>query len=139
MVSGGAGLTLSRLNSWRMWVVLEVDDQRGVGVFESDDYRFGVALSSLGAGVGVVDGEEGGGLFGAEGFEAVGLDGGHVDEGDVLVGGQLADVGVVAHVAFDLDFPSGPSFQMLRMVMERRMGVAFLARVSAMYLRMYQP
>ena len=84
-------------------------------------------------------GKRSGGLFRAEGLEAVGGDGGHVDEGDMLGGGELVVVVAVAHVALDVGLAVGTCVQMLRMVRVRRMGVACLARVSAMYLRMYQP
>ena len=120
-------------------VWLEVSDEGGFCVAEGDDYGFGVALGTLGAGVGVVDGEEERGLLGAEGFEAVGFDGGHVYEGDLLGCGELGVEVAEAHVAFDLELAVRVGDQMLRIVMVRRMGVALFARVSAMYLRMYQP
>ena len=89
--------------------------------------------------MGVVDGEEESGLFGAEGLEAVGGYGGHVDYGDVLGGSELALKSRKPMSRSMWGLPSGPGVQMLRMVTVRRMGVACLARVSAMYLRRYQP
>jgi len=85
----------------------QICGERGVGVAEGDGYGLGVEFGPLGAGVGVVDGEEEGGLFGTGGFEAVGFDGGHVHVGYVLGGGELLEVGVVAHVALDVRLAVG--------------------------------
>src|SRR6185437_1214902 len=50
----------------------------------------------------MVFGEERGGLPGAEGFEAIGFDGAELEDGDVLLHGDLANPVVVAHVVFDV-------------------------------------
>ena len=86
---------------------LEVGDKRRVGISKCDDYGFGVALGSFGAGVGVVDGKAESGFFRAKGLEAVGFDGGHVDERDLLGGCELGLVLAVAHVAFDVEVAVG--------------------------------
>src|SRR5665213_1814412 len=74
---------------------------------QGDGHRLGVEFSTFGAGVGVVLGEEERGLFLPGGLEAICLYSGHVDIGDVLFGGQLFQLGVVAHVALDLGFAVG--------------------------------
>lgn len=74
-----------------------------MGVAEGDGDGFGVALGSFGAGVGVVDGEEERGFLLAERVEAVGFNGGHVNDGDLLLRGELVLIVAETHIAFDVE------------------------------------
>src|SRR6185437_5879856 len=80
----------------------EIGRKRRLGPAKRDCYGLSVEFGTLGARVGVIFGKEQSGLCLASGFETVGFDSRHVHEGDVLAGGYLTKLCVIAHVSLNL-------------------------------------
>ena len=67
----------------------------------SDD-KFGIELSTLGTGMGVIFGKEQGSLLRPHRLKAVRFEGGHIGKGNVIFGGKLPYLAVVTHIAFNV-------------------------------------